>query len=128
MKKKENIKKQVIIALFALIVGVVIGMLINNLTTTGKADEVIIWGESNNVNCISGGEGTASDPIVICTPQDLDHIRNNLDAYYVIGQDIDLGVFPYNAHNGWEPIGGIEFLLVLRKLDGDGHKIKFIYK
>lgn len=127
MKKNKTGKNIIIITLVALIVGVVIGMFITN-ATTGNASEIISLGARDNAGCISGGAGTAHDPIVICTPEDLDHIRNNLEAYYVLGQDIDLGVYPYNNDSGWEPIGGIEFNTRFKgSLDGAGHKILNLY-
>jgi hypothetical protein len=57
-----------------------------------------------------GGNGTLANPKIICTPDDLNAIRNNLDWHYILGQDIDLNVSPYNVisfpyETGWEPIG-----------------------
>lgn len=50
------------------------------------------------VEC-SGGTGTPTDPIRVCTPQDLDNVRNNLTAHYIQIKDIDL------AWQNFEPIG-----------------------
>ncbi|MEX2514740.1 MAG: DUF2341 domain-containing protein [Candidatus Paceibacterota bacterium] len=61
------------------------------------------------------GSGTEADPYLISTPQDLDDIRNDLDAYYRLTQDIDLtfdtrdpnGDF-YNAGDGWQEIDNFD--------------------
>ncbi|GGL61789.1 InlB B-repeat-containing protein [Sporolactobacillus putidus] len=59
----------------------------------------------------AGGSGTANDPWVITTPQQLDNVRNDLSAHYKLGNDIDLSSYVssggagYHAGAGWEPIG-----------------------
>ncbi|MBQ3182541.1 MAG: leucine-rich repeat protein [Clostridia bacterium] len=47
-----------------------------------------------------GGDGTENNPYQVSTPQQLDAVRNNLSAYYVLTNDIDL-----NDWGNWEPIG-----------------------
>ena len=71
----------------------------------------------NNELCFSGvgeGTGTEADPKVICTPKELNDVRDHLDWYYVLGQDIDLNhtilsndptATWYDDVNGWIPIG-----------------------
>lgn|GEM_PF-5363432 len=56
------------------------------------------------------GSGTGSDPWVIETPAQFNLIRYNLDAHFVLGNEIDLGGSNsngpfYNGGAGWEPIG-----------------------
>src|SRR5690606_36987189 len=56
------------------------------------------------------GSGTLSDPWVIETPTQLNLIRHNLSAYFILGGNIDLGGSSasgpfYNGGAGWEPIG-----------------------
>lgn len=46
------------------------------------------------------GAGTAGDPYIITTPAQLDEIRNDLTAYYELGNSIDMA-----GYNGFEPIG-----------------------
>jgi hypothetical protein len=53
----------------------------------------------------AGGTGTEQDPFQISTPTQLDSVRNYLDAHFVLINDIDLDVAPYNSGEGWEPIG-----------------------
>lgn len=51
--------------------------------------------------CAAGGSGTAGDPYIITTPAELQAISSDLDAYYVLGNDIDLtGII-------WDPIGNV---------------------
>src|SRR5690606_11654305 len=56
------------------------------------------------------GSGTQSDPWVIKTPAQFNLIRYNLDAYFILDNNIDLGGSApngpfYNGDAGWEPIG-----------------------
>lgn len=48
----------------------------------------------------AGGSGTAADPYVIQTPAELQSMQNNLAAYYVLGNDIDM-----SGVTSWTPIG-----------------------
>lgn len=59
----------------------------------------------------AGGDGTEGNPYQIATPEQLNEVRNHLDAYFIQTADIDLteataegGKF-YNDGKGWEPIG-----------------------
>lgn len=81
------------------------------------------------------GSGTADDPYVIMTPEDLYSINYNLESYFVLGADIDLtydtqnenGLY-YNNGNGWEAIGYSKRNAFSGSIDGkyNGviHKIK----
>ncbi|ABI68386.1 chitobiase/beta-hexosaminidase C-terminal domain-containing protein [Syntrophomonas wolfei] len=59
----------------------------------------------------AGGDGSVDNPYQIATPEQLDHVRNYLDKHFIQTADIDLNVAPYNANEGWKPIGeeGFEF-------------------
>lgn len=63
------------------------------------------------------GDGTESDPYVIMTPTQLDEVRNDLHAYYVLGADIDL-----SGYASWDPIGAFKEPFT-GTFDGDGHTI-----
>ncbi|MDZ7771337.1 MAG: GLUG motif-containing protein [Balneolaceae bacterium] len=78
------------------------------------------------------GDGTSGTPYEITTSAQLDAIRGDLDAHYILTEDIELstatgsgGVF-YHGGAGWEPIGenGDEFT---GSLDGNGHTISGLY-
>lgn len=81
------------------------------------------------------GSGTKDEPYVITNPIQLDQIRNDLDAYYELGNDIDLtnatregGRFCLEATNGlgchgWDPIDNFT-----GSLDGKGFSIKGLYQ
>lgn len=67
--------------------------------------------------------GTAEDPIVVTTCEGINNIRNNLNAFYFLGSDIDCsGTSTWNSGAGWEPIGtnGVPFN---GSLDGSGHTV-----
>ena len=77
------------------------------------------------------GKGTESDPYVIMTPEHFNNIRDDLDAYYVLGADLDFrdvtsagGDLSYDKSvcsdgHGWQAINGFS-----GSLDGQGHSIK----
>ncbi len=48
----------------------------------------------------AGGTGTAEDPWQIATADQLDHVRDDLTAHYVLIDDIDL-----SGYENWVPIG-----------------------
>ncbi len=79
------------------------------------------------------GDGSVADPFQIATPEQLDAVRNQLDAHYILVDDIDLDVAPYNDGSGWEPIGvfiGYDDpgnAPFTGSLDGDGHEITHLY-
>ncbi|WP_135554540.1 immunoglobulin-like domain-containing protein [Paenibacillus cymbidii] len=51
----------------------------------------------------SAGHGLPGDPYVVLTAEDMDHVRDELGADYILGADIDLS--GYAAGSGWQPIG-----------------------
>ncbi|MEK4030767.1 hypothetical protein MKZ02_19815 [Pseudobacillus sp. FSL P4-0506] len=66
------------------------------------------------------GAGTLANPYIIQTPTDLNSIRNNLTAYYELGNDIDLSVYP-----NFVPIGTSSSSQRFKgTFDGKGFKIK----
>lgn len=89
-------------------------------------------------NLQMSGSGTENDPYVILNSSHLNQIRNDLDAYYVLGADIDLtedtreggkfynepeGEYAVLGGHGWEPINEFN-----GSLDGQGHIIKGMYQ
>ena len=76
------------------------------------------------VQVLAQGEGgTADDPIVVTTCEELDGMRNNLSAFYVLGNNIDCsGTAAWNDGQGWEPIG-TPAAPFNGSLDGNGHTI-----
>lgn len=83
------------------------------------------------------GDGTQDNPYIIINSTQLDQIRNDLDAYYELGNDIDLtndtrkgGRFcnanektTYLGCHGWTPIENFE-----GSFDGKGYTIKGLYE
>ncbi len=53
----------------------------------------------------AGGSGTVNNPFLVASPEQLNNVRNNLNAHYKQIADIDLGAEPWNQGEGWEPIG-----------------------
>lgn len=52
----------------------------------------------------AAGRGTAGNPYIICTAQQLDNVRLYLDAYFLLHNDIDLSTF-----HAFTPIGTAAF-------------------
>ncbi|HRX69019.1 MAG TPA: SBBP repeat-containing protein, partial [Tenuifilaceae bacterium] len=53
----------------------------------------------------AGGSGTEDNPFLISNAEQLNNVRQFLDAYYLQTADIDLDLAPWNEGEGWEPIG-----------------------
>ena len=91
---------------------------------------------SMNINIVkTEGLGTKNNPYIITNSTQLYKIRNDLDAYYELGNDIDLtedthegGIYSLESDTcpqgfGWEAINGFS-----GSLDGKGHTIKGLYQ
>ncbi|WP_338102718.1 DUF805 domain-containing protein [Methanolapillus millepedarum] len=52
------------------------------------------------------GTGTASDPFQITTISELNEMRDNLSAHYILMNDLD---FSGSGFSNWEPIGNIQY-------------------
>ena len=80
----------------------------------------------------AGGAGTKEDPYQIATAEQLDLIRYDLDAHYILVNNIDLkdylseGGAGYNDGKGWLPIGTLEWPF-RGSFDGNGHVISNLY-
>ncbi|WP_195724280.1 S-layer homology domain-containing protein [Paenibacillus monticola] len=70
----------------------------------------------------AGGTGTASDPHQIATADQLDEVRNHLEAglYFELTADIDLS--SYASGEGWTPIGDMSNSFK-GNMEGNGFKI-----
>jgi len=75
--------------------------------------------------CTPGGDGSEENPKIICTAEDLNAVRLNLDWNHALGKDIDLQCFSRRDVNGWEPIGNDEGFY--GNLDGRNRTIKNMY-
>ncbi|MBM7567176.1 Ig-like domain-containing protein [Paenibacillus sacheonensis] len=64
-----------------------------------------LWGMPSPVQAAAysfagGGDGTPSNPYIVLTAEDMDHVRDNKTASYKLQADIDL-----TAYSAWQPIG-----------------------
>lgn len=80
----------------------------------------------------AGGSGTAEDPWQIASAEQLNLVREDLTAHYVLTEDVDL-----SGYENWEPIGAFQSLsdapedaevphpdyAFTGTFDGQGHKI-----
>lgn len=70
------------------------------------------------------GSGTESDPYVITNDQEFQSIRNDLDAHYILANNINASkTDQWYSGDGFEPIRG-DFT---GSLDGKGYEIKGLY-
>jgi hypothetical protein len=76
------------------------------------------------------GSGTLLDPFIITNCEQLQDINNNLNAYYILGNNIDCtydthsGGTLYNGGRGFDPIGSIGVLSFRGNLNGRGYVIE----
>jgi len=86
-------------------------------------------GADNGLANQMDGEGTEEDPYIVTDVEELQAVNDDLDAYYVLGNDIDASeTASWDAGAGFKPIGDRDsgdrsqgpFTGVF---DGDGHEI-----
>ncbi|MBQ8940350.1 MAG: hypothetical protein IJ062_00830 [Firmicutes bacterium] len=71
------------------------------LSVEEAGEDLFADNDFNVVVCaFDGGSGTLEDPYCISTPEQLNEIRNNMSANYVLTADIDM-----SAYENYEPIG-----------------------
>jgi hypothetical protein len=93
-----------------------------NITVT------VIPGEPPSGGKYTGsGSGTARDPYIITTVEQLQEMENNLTAHYALGNDIDASdTINWNGSAGFEPVG-TEFYKFTGSLDGRVYRIYNLY-
>jgi formylglycine-generating enzyme required for sulfatase activity len=71
------------------------------------------------------GSGTAEDPYLLRTAAELNAMRKDLTAHYLLDADIDLtDSFVWNDFTGWAPVGGFSTANRFRgSFDGAGHTL-----
>ncbi|MEX1198511.1 MAG: hypothetical protein WEB57_11715 [Pseudohongiellaceae bacterium] len=82
----------------------------------------------------AGGDGSAAAPWQIANAEQLDAVRHDLNAHYILTADIDLmsatgrvsGAF-WNNGAGWEPIGQTLASSFTGSLDGNGFTITGLF-
>ena len=87
-------------------------------------DEVADKLDLGNSSEFNAGSGTEEDPYEVATVEQLDAVRNDLDAYYIQVADIDLSGYE------WEPIGSMKYDDKVEEnpftgtYDGNGYEIE----
>lgn len=106
---------------------------------TGQDGEIragVEWPLSRFTDIISaigfaGGDGSVGAPYQIETAEQLDAVRDYLNANFILIADIDLDIAPYNEGEGWEPIGTYVDWAVndpfTGNFDGNGHIISGLF-
>lgn len=82
----------------------------------------------------ASGTGTADDPYIIMTAEQLNNVRHYAHEFFKLGADIDLTEFLADSENGWEPIGKYVtsdeptgYFGFAGYFDGDGHTISGLW-
>ncbi|MHC4623569.1 MAG: ZmpA/ZmpB/ZmpC family metallo-endopeptidase-related protein, partial [Planctomycetota bacterium] len=93
---------------------------------------LVVFGFCGSALAFSGaGSGTESDPYVITTVEQLQEMNDDLDAYYVLGNDIDASATQtWNYGKGFVPVGtytGDPDDAFTGDFDGRGHSINELY-
>lgn len=96
--------------------------LLSNMNDIMFEDETINLpiseGDAEKNIVFSGGDGTENNPYQIETAEQLNAIRNDLDACYILNNDIDL-----TEIGSWVPIGIRETQYFTGSFDGNSHSI-----
>lgn len=77
---------------------------------------------SNAQAAFDGGDGSADNPYLVATQEQLSDVRNHLDKHFKQTTDINLST----AGTGWEPIGSRSTPFT-GSYDGDGYNINNLY-
>ncbi|MCH8519978.1 MAG: peptidase A26, partial [Nanoarchaeota archaeon] len=76
----------------------------------------------SSVSAFSGGDGTEGDPFQISTPEHLQNMSADLSAHYILVNDIDMNISPYNQTVGFNPIGTFS-----GSFNGDGFTVSNLF-
>ncbi|MFA7578437.1 MAG: InlB B-repeat-containing protein, partial [Candidatus Muiribacteriota bacterium] len=71
----------------------------NPRTDTNVTQDITV--EASFEPDFAGGDGTSGAPFQISTPAHLNNVRYFLTSYFILNNDIDLDVAPYNTGEGW---------------------------
>ena len=101
--------------------------LIFDVNNYGKSYTINSFLEVEYDYCVPGGDGSEDNPYVVCDSFDLEDMKNDLSAHYVLGADIDLRGGHYRSgEHIWEPIGTYENPFT-GSFDGQNHAITNLY-
>lgn len=112
-------KKRIIAALVAMTLICLSGCSLDFLsdTSSGESGDPKSPTSSAAADGSMAGSGSAEEPYEIATAKQLDDIRNDMSAHYIITSDIDL-----SEYGSWVPIGDMLHPFT-GSLDGQGHTI-----
>ncbi|MBS4205454.1 cadherin-like beta sandwich domain-containing protein [Lederbergia citrea] len=93
--------------------------------TVTAGDKVTTQTYTININreaALMAGSGTETDPYQINTAEELNKMRLDKTAHYILLEDIDLSNFSEEDGKGWMPIG-VDKSRFIGNFDGKGHVI-----
>ncbi len=130
MKPSLNRKNLFGVSVFLTVVGILVGAAKCETYGggNGTAEDLYLIYDANQMNTIGvsqagafsgSGSGTMEDPYVITTVEQLQEMANELDAHYVLANDIDASdTIHWNGGQGFKPIGDS---IVPSDTGGDDH-------
>ncbi len=88
-----------------------------------------VYSDSIVVSAFSGsGSGTPGDPYVITNVNQLQQMEDDLNAYYVLGNDVDAQeTSTWNGGKGFNPVGDYSPNEFTGHFDGQGYVIRNLY-
>lgn len=89
-----------------------------NAVLNDNEPQTIAAENENGEGLFAGGTGVDEDPYQIVTAEQMNNVRKNLSASYVLMNDIDL-----SEYSNWEPIGGAYPTRFDGTFDGRNHVI-----
>jgi len=88
-----------------------------------------------NLAPFAGGSGTGGDPYQIADWHQLHNVRNYMDSYFILVNNLDSNTAGYtelanqtaNSGKGWQPIGDYTSVNFTGTFDGQGYEIKDLF-
>lgn len=118
-RKMRPFKSAVLLAAFVLCFGWIWTQLVG---TDGNGVQAADGGAfAPSSSDFAGGSGTEEDPYMIESAEQLDKVRDYLDAHFRLGANIDLST--YSAGEGWLPIATVYSSPFTGTFDGNGYQI-----
>jgi hypothetical protein len=124
-ERKSNKISSIIVFLFVLLFSLLIILFVYQGSLSKKN---ILYEEETQLGTIGlfSGDGTSENPYLIEDCTQLYNIRNSLDSNYLLMNDIDCNIAPYNQNEGWVPIAN-NLNRFNGVLNGNFHRITGLY-
>ncbi len=103
-----------------------LNMIVITVTAADQINTQTYTLKINRANQLMSGSGTVADPYKIGSIEDLNKMRLDKNAHYVLMNDLDLTDFHGEDGKGWRPIGELDSRFA-GTFDGQGHIINGLW-